>query len=105
MQHVVINDGRFLSRDVDTDLPHDLNRTGILAVCLDTCGLHHDSIATDMPRPAFGDLRAAGIAGAKEQNIYRVRHRSSPVGCSFLSAVACLGETSQGLPGEHDCTR
>jgi hypothetical protein len=67
LQHVVIKYGRFLSRDIDTDLPHHLDRSGILAVCLDTGGLHNDGVTADMPCPTFGNLGSAGIASTKNK--------------------------------------
>ena len=65
---------RALARDVDARLGHDLHGVADSAVGRDAGRVGLDHVALQVPRPAFGHLAAAGVAGAEEQDDGFVGH-------------------------------
>ena len=63
-----------LGGNVHARLRHYGDGSWILAVRLDAGGLHNDGVTADMPRPTFGNLGAAGIAGTNKNNFFLIFH-------------------------------
>lgn len=68
--HLIGEASRFLPGNIDVGFGHDRYGAKILAMRLDTGGCRNHAVAAQMPRPPFGHLTTAGVAGTNKQQSY-----------------------------------